>query len=62
MNFQLNYRGRPYEQRSVTPQETVKEVQFRGRTTLVSPPATSSGQPSVDLQFFGWHPEGLILA
>ena len=62
MTYQLKFRGIPFNYQPSMPTEAVREVRFRGRTTLLSnlskPVNTSSG----DVQFFGWHPAGLAFA
>lgn len=59
MNSHLKYRGRSFEHHTPPPTKTVRTIGFRGRKTLASPPAASLPE---DIQFFGWHPEGLAPA
>ncbi|MEM9452330.1 MAG: hypothetical protein AAGA75_27925 [Cyanobacteria bacterium P01_E01_bin.6] len=59
MNSHLKYRGRSFVLHTIPPTETIKAIGFRGRKTLVSSPPNTLPE---DLQFFGWHPEGVALA
>ena len=62
MTYQLKYRGIPFTYKPSMPTEAVREIHFRGRTTLLSSPSKPATTPSEDVQFFGWHPAGLAFA
>ena len=61
MTYQLKYRGQAFSYQPSMPAETVKEVRFRGRTTMLSSAKVVTA-PAKDVQFFGWHTAGSAFA